>query len=35
MMNLNMLAQKNARKYRTVVESLRQVFAQTASGNLS
>lgn len=33
-MNLNMLAQKNARKYRTVVESLRQVFAQTASGNL-
>lgn len=34
LMNLNMLAQKNARKYRTVVDSLQQVFAQTAPGNL-
>lgn len=34
LMNLNMLAQKNARKYRTVVDSLQQVFAQTTSVNL-
>jgi hypothetical protein len=34
LMNLNILAQKNARKYHTVVDALQQVFAQTASGNL-
>jgi len=32
LMNLNMLAQKNARKYRTVVESLRQFFCSNGIG---